>query len=689
MRATPEPVTEIDLAGEENFSLGALTLHPSAREVTWARGATIIEPRVMQVLVRLTRARGAVVSRDELIASCWGGRIVGDDAINRCVAKVRQIADLGGGPHFAVETVPRVGYRLRGEPGVQSNGTNGHSIAIPPPSHHRRYWIGAAALLIAAATGAGLWSAQSNRHWTVTESRNFLQSPPIIRHASFSPDGKMLAYSLGDDVLSRQIYIRNIAGGDAIQLTNDAFDHASPSWSSDGGRIAYVAIRKGEPCHIMVIAVPVGTPREIGRCHVEGWQTLSWRPNSNDIYYSDWPATGKPVQAIFKVDIETGRSVRITQGGGDYDPRVSPDGKWLGYVRLANNTRMELHILNLASGADRVLAADRDITSDAWTSDSSAVLAPFANFRGSRIRAYPIDGSPSYFVYSSPTIIYRLAPSSTGLLAAAVENSQIKLARMTAKPQTTPDIVDSTGGRTWSPTYAPDGTLAFASNRSGSVGIWIQKPGAKPVQLITSPYLAQLNWSPDGRYLAFFETSDTNAGAVKVITASGTTVSTISTNDPGSGFPTWTPDSAAILLSDKGQVWSVDIHNPARRTRIAGGEWIAVTVRPNGIFAARVDQNGVWRIDGQPKLINAHYPMDRGVPIAFLGNDILVPLDTLSAVQSRVLAQPVDGGPARMLGYLPAEEDGPIIVNPQTGEILYMACAVRGTDIDLLTLARL
>ncbi|WP_297695100.1 hypothetical protein, partial [Phenylobacterium sp.] len=44
----------------------------------------VLEPRVMQVLVALARERGEIVSRDDLIASCWAGRIVGEDAINRC-----------------------------------------------------------------------------------------------------------------------------------------------------------------------------------------------------------------------------------------------------------------------------------------------------------------------------------------------------------------------------------------------------------------------------------------------------------------------------------------------------------------------------------------------------------------------------------------------------------------------------
>src|SRR5207248_9857609 len=67
----------------------------------------------MQVLVALARTKGAVVSRDQLIDICWEGRVIGDDAINRAIAKVRAIAELTGQPAFTLETIPRVGFRLR------------------------------------------------------------------------------------------------------------------------------------------------------------------------------------------------------------------------------------------------------------------------------------------------------------------------------------------------------------------------------------------------------------------------------------------------------------------------------------------------------------------------------------------------------------------------------------------------
>lgn len=106
------PLISVDLAREADFWIGALKVQPSCRQVGANGQQETVQPRVMQVLVALSRVNGAVLSRDNLVETCWNGLSVGDDAINRCIAKVRQIASLGGGQHFEIETIPRVGYRL-------------------------------------------------------------------------------------------------------------------------------------------------------------------------------------------------------------------------------------------------------------------------------------------------------------------------------------------------------------------------------------------------------------------------------------------------------------------------------------------------------------------------------------------------------------------------------------------------
>ena len=164
-------VAQIDLAREANFNLGALQVLPSSREVVSPNGRDTVEPRVMQVFVCLVRASGSVVSRDALIRHCWGGRVVGEDAINRCIAKVRQIANEIDPPPFTIETIPRIGYRLKADapaipdpvsapPAIPPAGEMVPSAKAPVPGRHpsrRIWWVAASAISCAALVAAGTW----------------------------------------------------------------------------------------------------------------------------------------------------------------------------------------------------------------------------------------------------------------------------------------------------------------------------------------------------------------------------------------------------------------------------------------------------------------------------------------------------------------------------------------------------
>lgn len=145
----------IDLAREADFAAGGLRIRPSAREVdSDAASKATLEPRVMQVLVALARQPGSVVSRDELIARCWAGRVVGDDAIHRCIARLRRLADSHGG--FAIETVPKVGYRLLpNEPPAATPTVRAEQR--PEPASRSSTALAVAAALAAMTLAAWMW----------------------------------------------------------------------------------------------------------------------------------------------------------------------------------------------------------------------------------------------------------------------------------------------------------------------------------------------------------------------------------------------------------------------------------------------------------------------------------------------------------------------------------------------------
>ena len=102
----------IDLAQEADFDLGSLRVRPARCEVEWNGVTHTLQRRVMQVLVTLAQAGGSVVSQNDLVNRCWRGLSVSDDAIYRCISKLRKLAADYADPPYAIEAIPGVGYRL-------------------------------------------------------------------------------------------------------------------------------------------------------------------------------------------------------------------------------------------------------------------------------------------------------------------------------------------------------------------------------------------------------------------------------------------------------------------------------------------------------------------------------------------------------------------------------------------------
>jgi TolB-like protein/DNA-binding winged helix-turn-helix (wHTH) protein/Flp pilus assembly protein TadD len=138
-------VPRINLAETSDFDLGGLRVSPARRQVCMAGECRELEPKVAQVLIALASASPAVVSRDKLVEQCWDGRIVGDDALNRCVLALRHLAKEFSPEPFAIETVPRVGYSLLAGPNDSSS-----------KGHRRIHTRVAIALLLTVVVAIGL-----------------------------------------------------------------------------------------------------------------------------------------------------------------------------------------------------------------------------------------------------------------------------------------------------------------------------------------------------------------------------------------------------------------------------------------------------------------------------------------------------------------------------------------------------
>lgn len=109
-RPTARRALAIDLESEPPFRVGGAAIDPVSRNAEYPGGNERLQPQTLKVLIALARRRNEVVTRSELVDSCWDGRVVGDDVINRSIQLLRQFAERAGG--ISIETVPKTGYRL-------------------------------------------------------------------------------------------------------------------------------------------------------------------------------------------------------------------------------------------------------------------------------------------------------------------------------------------------------------------------------------------------------------------------------------------------------------------------------------------------------------------------------------------------------------------------------------------------
>jgi DNA-binding winged helix-turn-helix (wHTH) protein/tetratricopeptide (TPR) repeat protein len=85
------------------------------RELRSGAASVAMEPQAFDLLVHLIRHREHVVSRDELIAQIWGGRIVSESALSTRINAVRSAIGDSGSEQRLIKTLPRKGVRFVGE----------------------------------------------------------------------------------------------------------------------------------------------------------------------------------------------------------------------------------------------------------------------------------------------------------------------------------------------------------------------------------------------------------------------------------------------------------------------------------------------------------------------------------------------------------------------------------------------
>jgi DNA-binding winged helix-turn-helix (wHTH) protein/tetratricopeptide (TPR) repeat protein len=164
---------QVPLAKRPDFNLGGTRVVPSRLLLEGPAATVPLERRVMEVLLAFVDAGGAVLSRDELLERCWPGVVVGDDAVHRVIGGLRKAATAAGGA-FVIETIPRIGYRLKSTASLESvvgpeAADGAEALGAPPPvasttpepPRVSRRWLLAGGVAALSAGGLAWWTLRA------------------------------------------------------------------------------------------------------------------------------------------------------------------------------------------------------------------------------------------------------------------------------------------------------------------------------------------------------------------------------------------------------------------------------------------------------------------------------------------------------------------------------------------------
>jgi Tol biopolymer transport system component/DNA-binding winged helix-turn-helix (wHTH) protein len=212
-----------------------------------------LQEQPYRLLVALLENSGEVISREELRHRLWreDTYVDFDGSLRVAVRKLREaLGDDADRPRY-IETHPGRGYRFIGSlqpPDTLPLQSPAATILHGEPKARwarKSWWLaGIAACLISFAVGWRLReSPATTPAWKLTRLTSDTGSSDS---PALSPDGKLVAYS--SDRASegqRDLYVKQVSGGDPIRLTYDGAGNTTPDFSPDGTKIVFRSERDG------------------------------------------------------------------------------------------------------------------------------------------------------------------------------------------------------------------------------------------------------------------------------------------------------------------------------------------------------------------------------------------------------------------------------------------------------------
>jgi len=324
--------------------------------------------------------------------------------------------------------------------------------------------VGSGAVQFAISeSGAALWApggltASYRVVWVDQQGRETpVEVPPApYNELALSPDGSRLALVGGPGGIS-DLWVADLARGTVTRLTSGEIVHM-PTWTPDGGRIAYAVVTPGvEEERTRIDWRPADGSRPAETLVQEGSPSYpsSFTPDGRTLVYDQGDGSNSLASNLQALSLDGGHSSRALTEGQDtyFSGAVSPDGRWLAFV-------------SAEAGQNNVYVRPYPEGSGRWQISTSTAAEP----------RWALDGRALY--YRSSAVLYRVAvDTSHGFHA--------------GRPEPLLDRV-ATGGQVQSYSFSPDGSRIITFRTApGS--------GAQRVLNLDLGFAARLGEQMDGR----------------------------------------------------------------------------------------------------------------------------------------------------------------------------------------------
>lgn len=495
------------------LKFGEFTLDPVAKVLFRAGTPLHLTRKSTETLLVLAENSGRVLTKEEIMAAVWSDRVVDDANLAQNIAVVRKTLAAPKGTPGYIETFPGRGYRMQG-PVVQAveNPTRIPSLSLPPVRKPAKLIAATAFLLVVAAAGLALWKTTKQTQSGAGESADF-QVVPATRmpgreyQPALTSDGARLAFlSAAEGATPSAIRIQNLDGSGSRELSKSPGHHSSPVWSPDGTRVAYLRMLHGAT-DVVVTPVDGGPERILAQFPQPGYvfdhRMLDWSPDG------EWLAVSTPSLELIHTVSGARRTVTTPDASisGDADPRFSPDGSRISFIRLIHRSQQEIFLADLkGSNPRQVTNFGKRISGHDWMPDGKSIV--FASDRGGDFRLWRLplrDGSPkSLGIYSEFPIELSIARRAEALVYSALHQDRniwkLELPSLNWKR------LIASSGQDASPQYSPQGDrICFRSDRSGEEQLWVaDADGSNPIQITRTSLRPSVGrWSPDGSRIVF------------------------------------------------------------------------------------------------------------------------------------------------------------------------------------------